>query len=855
MTSPLQTTMFNGVSQFYNAAISTSMRFDDADTVNLNLTSSQAPTSTALATFSCWVKRGSLNAACTIFGTDGSGTSGDNASWIQFSSANVLDFANVTGGTYTGRQRTTMKFRDTSSWYHIVVRIDLANSTAANRVRIYVNGSLTESAFVQDSGAPAAWASNGAMQLTTAVTSARIGAVGYATANPYDGYLADVNLVDGASLAPASFGETKNGIWIPITPSVTYGNCGFRLQFLLQGTSQNAAGMGADTSGNNRHFAKSSGNVASDSAMPDCPEINFCTLNPLILTPQTLFSEGNLFANLGATHKTVHGTFGMTTGKWYWEARAFDGGANKFTYGLTDTRNVSNLQVSGTNYLLANTSTTYANGDAVSIYAGSLYKNGSATGSYDTAVVDNDIVGIAFDADAGKVWFHREGTWINSDATASTTINLSKHDTTVTTGQTYHLAFAGETSDWLLNAGQDSSFTGTETAQGNTDGNGKGDFYYAPPSGFLAVCSSNLPESTIGPNSLTQADEYFNTVLYTGNGQTAAQGSNAISGVGFQPDWVWLKKRDSAGANVDHALYDSTRGINAAVFSSSSGAESTFSNQFKSFDSDGFTVALADDTSFGLNRNSSPFISWNWKANGGTTATNTEGSTQTTIQVNQTAGFSIITYTGNATAGATIGHGLGAVPKWILVKSRSLGSTSWLVYHGEIASDPQTDAILLDSTGGVSDSALFWNDTAPSSTLITLGGAYNPVNGNNATYVAYAFAEVEGYSKFGSYTGNGSANGAFVFTGFRPVFVIMKRTNANGNSWGMKDTVRDSTNPNNGYLFAESSGAEGTATSLDLDFLSNGLKFRGTSGDGNANGGAYIYMAFAEAPFKYANAR
>jgi hypothetical protein len=287
-------------------------------------------------------------------------------------------------------------------------------------------------------------------------------------------------------------------------------------------------------------------------------------------------------------------------------------------------------------------------------------------------------------------------------------------------------------------------------------------------------------------------------------------------------------------------------GFKKHCISNTTGAEVTSSTYLTSFDSDGFTQGGAGNFA----RNS--LVAWNWKANGAGVS-NTDGSITSTVSANPTAGFSIVTYTGTG-ANATVGHGLGVAPQMVIVKNRG-GSYSWLVYHKFMAtSSPATWYMSLNQTSAASNGANVWiND--PTSTVFTVSGTYPEVNGSANTYVAYCFADVEGYSKFGSYTGNGSADGPFVYLGFRPAFVMFKSSSLSGSSWGMKDGARFPVNVMTGYLFAESSGAEGTATSLDIDFLSNGFKFRGTSSDGNQSGATYIYMAFAENPFKNSLAR
>jgi len=335
--------------------------------------------------------------------------------------------------------------------------------------------------------------------------------------------------------------------------------------------------------------------------------------------------------------------------------------------------------------------------------------------------------------------------------------------------------------------------------------------------------------------TIDKPSDHFNTKLYTGNG-----GTQSITGVGFQPDWVWMKERSETRG---HNIQDSLRGATKYLDSRSDAAEATVSNTLTAFGSDGFSLGSYDD----VNKSSQTYVAWNWKANGSGSA-NTAGSINTTAtSVNTTAGFSISTYTGNNTSGATIGHGLGVKPNVIIIKQRNAGSSYWITYHDKVSSAPETDYVALNSTDAVADADVFWNDTEPTSTLITLGND-GWVNGSSTTHVCYAFAEKQGYSKFGSYIGNGNANGTFVYTGFKPAFVLCKNTGNGGAQWLMVDNKRVGINPIENYVQANSSSAEATGTD-NYDFLSNGFKCRSTNSWNNQSGYNIIYMAFAENPF------
>jgi hypothetical protein len=320
--------------------------------------------------------------------------------------------------------------------------------------------------------------------------------------------------------------------------------------------------------------------------------------------------------------------------------------------------------------------------------------------------------------------------------------------------------------------------------------------------------------------------EYFNTKLYTGTGST-----QSITGVGFQPDLVWIKDRSDA---YDHRLTDSVRGATKLLYSSLTNAEATEATSLTSFNSDGFSLGSAN----GVNSNTDNHVAWNWKANGAGVS-NTSGSISSTVSANTTSGFSIVSYTGNATSGATVGHGLGVAPKIIIIKNRS-SAEHWRFHTTAI--DGSYDLLYLNLTNAKSDSSI----TAPTSSVFSLD-AFTEDNGSGNSIIAYCFAEVKGYSKFGKYTGNGSADGTFVYTGMRPAFVLIKGTHADC-SWCIVDNKRSTENVVNERLFADSAGAENTGDNT-CDFLSNGFKLKSTDSGQNGSGNTYIYMCFSEFPF------
>ena len=329
--------------------------------------------------------------------------------------------------------------------------------------------------------------------------------------------------------------------------------------------------------------------------------------------------------------------------------------------------------------------------------------------------------------------------------------------------------------------------------------------------------------------TINKSTDYFNTKLYTGNGSAG----NAITGVGFQPDWLWIKNRGQADW---HQLFNSVRGASYVLYSNETSAESSASSSFASFDSDGFTVNAND----GTNGNGENLVAWNWKANG-TGSANTDGSINSTVSANTTAGFSIVYYTGNSTSGATVGHGLGVVPKMIIVKLLS-GSDNWTIYHSSLGNTKRLE--LNNANASATSASAGWNNTSPTTSVFSLGNN-GQVNGSGQTYIAYCFAEKTGYSKFGSYKGNGSADGTFVYTGFRPNWVMIKETNGSG-AWRIFDNKRPGYNEPYA-LMADVADAAETGTSRNkIDQLSNGFKLRMQYDDTNGSSGEYVYMAFGQ---------
>mgnify|MGYP003132559209 CR=1 FL=1 len=588
-----------------------------------------------------------------------------------------------------------------------------------------------------------------------------------------------------------------------------------------------------DVTSNGNHWTTV--NLDYRDSVPDVPTNNFSVLNSLHSRldggANVTISEGNLQIyggnNYGGDNRYA-GTTGVSSGKWYFEMLRTDatGLGNQTATGVFDAdTDLSSGAYSGNGTNSGAASNEWALTDRGYACNTSTYTNLSGTIG---TVTQNKVVQVAVDMDNKKIWFGIDNTF-SGDPAAGSGEAFSNLPTTI-----LPLAYHAESTQ-VFNFGQDSSFAGNKsTANSNADGEGYGSFAYAPPSGFLALCSQNLPDVEI-----IDGTDNFNTVTYTGTGS-----SNSVTGVGFQPDWVWGKRRDSTG---NHWLSDVVRGATKGLHSDSTSNEYTDATVMNAFNSDGFTVVSHAIS----NASSATYVAWNWLA--GTAFSNdasatSVGSVDSEGQVNTKAGFSIITWTADG-SDHTIAHGLSAAPEVIIAKTRS-EVNNWFVYHSANTSAPETDYLALDSNSGTADFPL-WNDTAPTSSVFTLGDGWSGNQGSE-TWVAYLFHSVEGYSKAGSYVGNGNADGTFVYTGFRPAWIMQKKSNNTGH-WHMWDSTRNTSNEVTRYFSADDSSAE--ATDGGLDILSNGFKPRKTGTGLNASGDTYIYLAFAEQPFKFANAR
>ena len=559
-------------------------------------------------------------------------------------------------------------------------------------------------------------------------------------------------------------------------------------------------------------------NFASTDQMVDTPTNNYCTLNPLV--KGTALVDGNLKINTVGDNMYVGTQTFPTNGKTYFELTLLGTANNQTGFGLTANPNVVhtayNVSDAYTYWLYINPG---AQGNNCINTAGSPNIAGAFSG-YTTAV--NDVWGCAYDDTTGNVYVLINGLWrwySGGWQSSATFAGASPLFTVSSTNRALGMLPLVQGSQGYLKA----NF-------------GQSTFTYTPPTGFKALCTANLPAVAI-----TKPKNYHNEILYTGNGSTLT-----VSGVGFAPDLAWLKKRSSTGNPI---IYDSVRGAGYGLNTSSTVAEYNSATLLSSFTTDGFTLGSDTDG----NANGATNVAWCWKA-GGAAVSNTAGSITSSVSVNTTAGFSIVSFTGTG-SNATVGHGLGAAPKLIILKIRNpSGSYYWMVYH---ASTGATGATYLNTTLAFAADASYWNNTAPTSTVFSIG-ASAAVNDSGRTIIAYCFAEIPGYSKFGSYVGNANADGPFVHCGFRPRFIMLKCSSNAGTSWLMLDTVRDTYNPLSSLLDANVSNAESSNyNGPELDVTATGFKLRNNSGadGGNINGSGYTYIfaAFAEYPFGGSN--
>jgi hypothetical protein len=918
--------------------IERSLRFNSADGPYLENTPSSHSNKKTM-TFSFWFKRVVNDNFVSIFRSFGNS---DNRHSLDFLSGGQIRLWGNYNGSVAMTVQTSQVFRDPCAWYHFVLALDTTQATASNRVKMYVNGEQITS--FSNSSYPSQNFEFGFNDQNVATQ------IGVPSDTQCNYYIAEFQEIDGSQLTPSSFGETNavTGQWNPIKYAGSFGTNGFYLNF-SDNSGTTATTLGKDSSGNGRNFTPNNFSVSAgegNDSLEDTPTLNYPTLNHrdigFTTQSQMVFSNGNLNVRAeSGKWASTRGTFHVKTGKWYWEVKCvLAGGLRPFIGIIESTVRLASNQTEQSNELgPSSTGIAYQTGFP-------LIRGGTNTTGYSTNVpscATGDIVGVALDMDNKKVFFSKNGTFFASQDPANSSGELVGFSTTM---QNATIAPAiqvyNNTSEAAINFGQRA-------------------FDYTPPTGYKKLNSANLPDP-----SILLPDKHFDTLLWTGN-----ETSRSITGLNFQPDWVWIKNR----TRFSHALFDTVRGATKRLRSDDNSVEATEANTVTAFNSDGYTIT----TSQAVNENSVGHVGWNWNAGdtdsatytvkvvsdsgnkyrfndygtsavtldlaeggtytfdqsdssmsshpmqlsttangthgggsaystgvtyeldgstvtasafisgfssassrkliitvaasaptlyyycyyhsgmGGAVNTNStlgssnfDGSIQSTVKANTTAGFSIATWVSDGSGSPTsFGHGLGAKPEFLIIKNRTGSGGNWQCWLTTFSN--QTNNFISfnrEDTGTETAGAAMWGTI--NSSIVSFRHSANSVNGN--TMIGYFFNSVEGYCKFGEYTGNGSTNGPFVFTGFRIAFLLIRRTNGTGN-WYLFDSKRNTFNYVNGRLKGETSGGEDTSYNV-FSFLSNGFKLENQyDGSWNGNGDKYMFLAFAESPFKNSRAR
>lgn len=794
---------------FYPHSISNSLRFNGS-TSNL----ARTPSSTGnrrTFTYSCWFKIGDPSEFQVLLGAgDYDGGAGAFRLVIGGTGRILLEDFDQPGNAYNLRwniPQTGFVLRDPGSWYNAVLSIDTTPSTPV--IKLFINGTDITSEFTNKLATPS---QNDQLFISISGEPIRVGHD--QLGNKYhNGYIQECVYLDGTAVSDASdFGELKQDIWIPKDYSGgSFGTNGFRLEFKQSGTgTASASTVGADTSGNNNHMTST--DIASTDQMSDSCTKNFPTLGAQPIVTHTL-SDGNLKStNSSGTHGGTTATFNYpTSGKWYHEV-------------TINAETSDKGQGVGIGNQITRTSTTWGNYANLIAYLSDGTKHiDTGYASYGTAQNANDVVGVAYNADDQELEFYLNGT-------GQGTIPTSEMDGLVDFDNLCPIVFG-------RNMGQTFNF-------------GQSSFAYTPPTGYEALNTGNLADPEIDPNDDETPDQHFDTTIYTAN-----NGTLTITGLEFQPDLVWIKGRS---LDIAHGLFDVIRGtstagsFNKAIGTNRIDTEGNGNGVLSAFTSDGFTVAGGSSGSNPrnlVNKGSNTYVAWTWKA-GGSGVSNSDGTISSTVSVNTEAGFSIVSYTGTSAVSATVGHGLSKSPEFVFLKNRDR-TENWPVAHVSLSS--VNHLLLMDTT--LSQNSAGTRLVIGNASTFTVGDSadFNITNKSGDKYIAYCLHGVDGYSKMSSYVGNGSTDGTFVFTGFRPAWLLIKRFDGGSENFQIIDNKRNAFNGRNSLLFPSSSSVELDATN-GVDLFANGFKVRDAIGNYNTASASYLYVAIADQPFKYSNA-
>ena len=807
---------------FYDYQITKSLRSNSADSAYLHHTPSGSSTNRKKWTCSFWFKN-TLDTTeaygpCKIFACPHSGTNNHVDSIELYigsgHGANGIFQLKVVGKGGLDTVLTTKHYmRDPTGWFHVYVSADSTQSTASDRMNIYLNGNL-----ITDFATETYATQNFEWGFGSAQKRAWFRMFGGSYTTTCGGYLSEAHFIDGSVEPLAKFGAFKNGAWTPVevtSSTVTYGNNGFALQFLQTGTNQDSSGIGADTSGNNHHFA--SVNFASHDVVSDTPTSNLCIQNPIANPYGVTISEGGL-KTAGGWVKSTYGTISINSvGSWYWEYIT-----DNYVYAFGGLQSIER-----TYYESGHTH----NIDFSFVQAGEMRYDGSNEANLQT-IGTGDIIGVW--VNDGQIKIYKNNSLIHT------------YSQQLIAGRDYFPTTHG-TSNTFINYGADSSFVGNKTSgsANASDANGHGDFYYEPKG--LALCAQNtsIPDA-IDPN-LTDDDhpsKLVKSLRYTGN-----DGTQTIA-MGFKPDWLMLNMLGSTGGGYGPQVWDTTRGDDYYIYPAGTAASVTSGSDYVEFVSTGFKL---DNNWDGINHSGETYGAIGIRANGGTTSTNSTGDINTTVQVDPSGHFSIATWTGSGTSGDTIGHGLSSAPTYTVIKQTGGGTNGWNVWAtGNNSGD-------IDSFGEWNNSGA-WNQNqgsngpftaAPTSSVLTLTN-YGQVNASSKPYIGYFFANCSNYIKSGVYKGNANAtNSPIIYTGFRPEWLLIRYTGS-GESWiNIENASMPYNSDRRNYRFG--SYAESTGSTYEIDLLSNGFKPRTTWEGLNGNNYEIVYLAIGQ-PFKYGTA-